>query len=454
MRHIKIKKGLDIPLEGAPSGAVHVIAPPKTAALNLTPFEGVSFKLLVKPGDPVNVGSPLAEDKKCPGRFFVSPAHGTVKEIVRGEKRVLHNIVVELAKGEEYESFQKISLERATRQQITEFLLQAGLFAYIRRRPFNLLADPSKPPRSIFVKAIESAPFTPSAELQIEGHETEFAAGLKALAKLTDGPLHLIYRSSTSCSAFTQASSVERYAAEGPHPVANASLHIHLIDPIEKVDDLVWTVTALDVVRIGYALTKGRILNERLISIAGSSVLPEKRGFYRVRDGSSIHHLIRERLVAGDNRLISGDPLMGERVDEKAFLTFYSTVLCAIPESHKREFLHFLRLGGDRYTASAAYLSGHYDNTKRRYALTTSLQGEPRAFVTGDPYDKVMPMKIPSMPLVKALMADDFEQAEAFGLLEVDSEDFALATFVCPSKIEQVGIVRKGLRDYATQVLQ
>lgn len=452
MVEIKITKGLNIPIDGAPAGDVQTLTPPRHIALNLRPFAGMHFKLLVSPGDRVKIGTPLVEDKKCAGRVFVSPAGGTVKEIVRGEKRVLLNIVIEVSRSEEYEAAPSFSFEQSSREQLVAYLLQGGLFAYIRRRPFNLLANPLRTPRSIFVKALRSAPFTPCAKTQVEGYEREFAAGIKALTRLTDGQVHLVHRKNSVYKAFTEAAGVTKHTAEGPHPVANASVHIERIDPISKPEDLIWTLDALDVVRIGHWILRGRILTERVIGIGGSSILPEKRGFFRVRDGAPVSYLSADRLAPGSHRLISGDPLMGVKVEPHDYLGFSHTVFCAIPESQDREFLSFFRLGINKYTASGAYVSGHLDQTHRRYVLTTSLHGEHRPFVTNTPYDKVMPMRIPTMSLVKAVMAEDFEQAEQLGLLEVDSEDFALATFVCPSKMEMVEIMRRGLDSYATQV--
>lgn len=453
MVQMQIKKGLEIPIEGGPTGNIQPLSPSRRLALNLHPFPELAFKLLVKEGDVVKIGTPLVEDKKCPERVFVSPASGVIAEIMRGEKRVLQNIVIDVGSQEEQEDFGRLDLSRTSRADLTAHLLRGGLFAYIRRRPFNLLADPKKSPRSIFVKCLESAPFSVCAKMQVEGHEKEFAAGLQVLKKLTDGPVHLVHRAGSSCRAFTEATDVVRHTAEGPHPVANASVHIHFIDPIEKVDDVVWTVTALDVVRMGHLVLNGKIHRERVMSIAGGSVLPERRGYFRIRDGTPISHLAAERIPSGFHRLISGDPLMGEKVEGDDFLGFYHTAFCAIPESHHREFLSFFRLGLNKYTASGAYVSGHLHNTDRRYSFTTSLHGEHRAFITNTPYENVMPMHIPTMLLVKAILADDFEQAESLGLLEVDAEDFALPTFVCPSKMEMTHIMRKGLRDYAAQVL-
>jgi Na+-transporting NADH:ubiquinone oxidoreductase subunit A len=461
--HIKVTKGLDIPIKGKPKGSVKPLIPsgeasplmsPTQIALDLTPFEDVKFRLLVRPGDVVKIGQSLAEDKSSPGRFFVSPASGTIKEIQRGEKRVLQNIVIHVDQKEEAIEHPPLMVEHLSREEIVERLKTGGLFAHIRSRPFNLLADPEKKPRSIFVKAIESAPFMPPAELQVVGHEKAFQVGLNALTKLTDGPVHLVYSTQSTSKAFLEASGVHKHTAEGPHPVGTHSLHIHLLDPILASSDLVWTVNAHDVIGIGYILMTGRYFTERLISIAGPGVIPERVGYFKARMGYPIAGLVSGRIQRGRSRLISGDPLMGHQVTAEGFLGFHDYVFCVFPEPTSRQFLHFFRLGINRYTFSKAYVSGHLNNQDREYDFTTNLNGEHRFFIDSSLYQKVTPLKIPVMHLVKAVMAEDFDLAEELGLLEVDSEDFALPAFVCPSKMEMPQIIKKGLKQYAHEVLQ
>lgn len=458
--HIKISKGLDIPIGGKPKGSVKDIIPagevapliaPSQIALDISGFEDLKFKLLVKAGDVVKIGQPLAEDKASPGRMFVSPAGGTIKDIARGHKRALHSIIIDVARQEEAIALPPLEPSRATREELIERLMTGGLFARIRSRPFNLLADPAKKPRSIFVKAIESAPFTPPAELQVLKHEKEFQIGLDTLAKLTDGPVHLVYAKDSPSKAFTQAQHVQKHTAEGPHPIANLSLHIQQIDPIQTPDTIVWTVNAHDVAAIGHLVSSGRYLHERVISIAGPGILPDKTGYFKAREGYPVGGLIAGRIPKGWLRFISGDPLMGRQVPVEGFLGFDDYVFCVIPENTQREFLHFFRLGINKYTFSKAYLSGHFDNRGKEYDFTTNQHGEHRAFVDPTLYDKVMPLDISTMHLVKAVMAEDYETAEFLGLLEVDSEDFALPAFVCPSKMEMTEIIRKGLKHYAKE---
>ncbi|MCA6602107.1 MAG: NADH:ubiquinone reductase (Na(+)-transporting) subunit A, partial [Pseudanabaena sp. M57BS1SP1A06MG] len=314
MTHIHITKGLNIPIKGKPTGTIKPLIPageasvaeaPVLISLNLKPFEEIKLRLLTKVGESVKIGQPLAEDKEAPGRMFVSPAGGVVKEVRRGLKRRLLDIVIEVAKTEEYVQLPAFNVQSATQEELIERLKAGGIFASIRTRPFNFLANPAKPPRSIFVKGVESAPFVPSAEMQIAGYEKEFQIGLDALTKLTPGKVHLIYRKDTPSTAFSQAQHVEKHTVEGPHPVANPSLHIQRIDPIRSSEDIVWTISAQDTAALGYFLSQGKILLERVISIAGPGVLENQLGYYKVRAGYPINRLIAGKIRKGYNRYIS-----------------------------------------------------------------------------------------------------------------------------------------------------
>lgn len=456
--HIKIKKGLDIPIKGKPEGSLQALIPsgaaPHLLALDLNPFEEIKFKILVQVGDSVKLGQPLAEDKGTPGRLFVSPAGGTVREIRRGLKRRLLDIVIEVAQQEEILQHPSFHLPTASRESLVEYLMQGGLFSHIRQRPFNFLANPHKVPRSIFVKAVESAPFAPPAEMQIAGHEKEFQEGLQALTKLTDGSVHLVFHHASRSPAFLEAQKVKKHTVEGPHPISHPSLHIHHIDPIQSPEDVVWTVDAHTVVAIGYLLLHGKYFVQRVISIAGPAIMEGKTGYFKVREGYPVSALMADRIAKGPVRLISGNPLMGRQVGPEDFLGYYDYCFCAIPENTGREFLHFFRLGAHKYTFSGAYLSGHLNNSEREYDFTTNQHGEHRPFIDGALYDQVMPLSISTVHLVKALLAEDYDLAAELGLLEVDSEDFALPAFVDPSKIEMTEIVRQGLRRYAADILK
>lgn len=456
MVQILVDKGLDIPIEGKPQGKVQPLIPsgeaktqpPKEVALDVSSFSQLRFKLLAKEGEKILKGAPLLLDKSTEGRFFVAPASGVIKEIKRGDKRRLLSVVIAIDEEEIPHTFPPLLPEHTTRNMLIERLKEGGLFANISARPFERLADPEQTPKSIFVKAIESAPFVPPAELQVEGHEEIFQIGLNALVKLTDGKVHLVYSASSQFSPFIHAKGVEKHTVKGPHPAGNASLHIHKIDPISSADDLIWTLDAHDVVMIGYLLKEGIYFTDRIVSIAGPGIIDGRQGYFKSRAGVPIHYLATNRITEAPTRLISGDPLTGAKVNENDFLGFRHFTLSAIPEPKERELLHFFRLGLDKFSISRAYFS-----LKKTFRLTTSLHGEPRPFIDPTLYDEVMPLPIPTMHLVKAVMAEDFDFAEELGLLEVVSEDFALPTFVCPSKVEMTEIIKTGLQKYSKELL-
>jgi Na+-transporting NADH:ubiquinone oxidoreductase subunit A len=454
MAHITINQGLDIPMKGKPEGEVQSLPKPIKVALNLEPFFGTKFKLLAKAGNLVKAGDPLVFDKMNPKRVFVSPAGGIIKEIRRGVKRRLLNIVIELGKEEEFRQFPTMNPATAKREDLLERLLEGGVFAHIRQRPFNTLANPSMTPDAIFVKAIESAPLCCSAEMQVDGHEEEFQAGLTALTKLTEGKVHLVYREGSSCRTFADAKGVEKHTISGPHPAGNVSVHIHHIRPIQSYDEKIWTLTVVDVIAIGTLLTRGRVQTEKVVAISGTGIVPGKRGFFRARFGHMIGDLIAGRNEGGLIRLISGDALMGNKVEVDDFLGFYDTCFTALPENTKREMLHFFRMGGNKFTATRAYASGHLNHEHHDYEFTTNQHGEHRGLIDAAVFDQVMPMQVPAMLLVKSVLSQDFDTAEMMGLLEVDAEDFALPTFIDPSKTEMVDIIRNGLRQYSAEVLQ
>lgn len=385
--------------------------------------------------------------------MFASPAGGIVKEIRRGLKRRLLDIVIEIKGEEDIHQWEPLNAVDASREQITQRLMEGGGFAYIRQRPFDLLANPHKTPRAIFVNAVSSAPFAVPYEMQLKGHEKAFKAGLEALTKLTDGKVHFVCSRFTDFKPFLEVSGVEKHTIEGPHPIGNSSVHIHHIDPIRSVDEVVWTANALDVATIGYLIDEGKYLTDRIVSVAGPGVIPERTGYFKARTGFPIEGLIANKIPQGSVRFISGSVLTGSAVDPEDFLHFYDTSLSVIPESMSREFLHFFRLGIDKFTASGTYFSGHVKPGSRLYDFTTNLHGEERAFVIATPYNHVMPLNINTMLLVKAVMSEDYDSAEQLGLLEIAPEDFALPTFVCPCKIEMVDIMKNGLRAYAQEVV-
>ena len=452
MVNISTKKGLNIPISGKASGDIINLDTPPKLALDLSSFEGTKFRLLVKQGDLVKIGQPIAEDKQTPGRYFVSPAGGTIDEVRRGEKRRLMAVVVTLDSEESYQQWDPMDPKESTKESLVSRFLESGIFAHIRMRPFNLLANPQETPKSIFVKALESAPYVPPSEFQVQGNQKAFQAGLNALNKICPENVNLVYSPDSQEPAFTEAQNVCLHTAKGPHPVSNPSVHIHHINPITSIDDRVWTLNAHDVVCIGTILLTGRCHTQRVISIAGPGILSSKRSFCVVRNGHPIGSLIANRVENGIQRYISGDILTGDQVKIEDYLGFSHFCFTVLPENSSREFLHFFKPGFSKYTATKTYASGHC-KTDKEFSFTTNQHGEHRAFVDANIYDKVMPMRVPTMLLIKAVISKDFDTAEELGFLEVDSEDFALSTFICPSKIEIVDIMKEALRSYSQEVI-
>lgn len=440
---IRTRRGLKIPFANWPTNCLEALPKPKQIALNLDPFDDIRFKLHVKVGDRVLLGQPIAENKAIAGQMFVAPASGTISELKRGLKRRLLDIVIDVDEEEKSYIHEPPGEKR---DQILDFFLKAGIFPHIRQRPFDLIANPEHLPRAIFVRAVEGRPFAPKAEWQIEGRFQYFEKGLEILSKLAT--VHLVYDEKTTCVNFTNAKHVERHTVKGPYPASQSSVHIHHIAPILKANDYVWTLDVPGVLTIGKLFLKGEYYTDRVTALAGSGV--KRPQLFHGRMGYPLADLFEGRALEGLLCYISGDPLSGHRVDSSDFLGFFNNCVSALPVNSKRQPLHFLRLGLNKFTATRTYLSGFFP--KREYAFTTNQHGEERAFIDPVLYDKVMPMKIPTVSLVKAILAQDFELAELLGIYEVAPEDFIPAAFICPSKIDIVGIVKQGLHLFAKEM--
>ena len=452
MAHIKIRKGLNIPIKGNPSGDLQTMDDQEIYALDLSPFESTKLSLLKQEGDSVQTGEPVALDKMHPERKFISPATGKIVSVIRGLKRRILSVVIERASEEKFYSSEKLSFFKASSTDLLKSFAEVGLLSHIRQRPCNVLPSCHCPPDEIFIQAIESAPFAPPPHLEVEGKEDLFHIGIMVLSKLIGKNVQLVYRSGSDCPAFYDADHSNHHTAEGPHPIANPSVHIAKISPILRANKRVWTLTVNDAILIGSFAKLGVYYPYRVISVAGEGIPDKKRGYFRVRRGALIENLLSEGRLPSEVRYISGNPLTGKRVNKEDFLGFYDHIFCALPEkSEEREPFHFLRLGRKKYTATRAFLSAFLP--KREVSFSTNLHGEERAFVDSEIYQKFLPLKVPIVPIVKALLAEDYEKAEDMGLFEIDSEDFALPSFVCPSKIPMTDIVRRGLIAYATQYL-
>lgn len=446
MADYTIRKGFDLRLDGRPAATLADAPQSPLAVLQPLEFTGIKQRLLVREGDTVKRGTPLVEDKRNPALKLRAPAAGTIESIIRGDRRLVERIVIRTDRDNAAESlfppYTPAALAKAGARALLAQLVDSGFIVLIRQRPFSGIADPEKKPGSIFVNAMNTAPFEPDPAVVVADDPAAFQAGLDALTQLTDGAVHLCI-GSDAAPALRAAQHVQIHTFSGPHPSGNTSVHISRVAPMAKTD-VVWTVRAADAVRIGRLFLDGRLPPTRIVALGGTGVRPEARRHYRLRAGASLKPLLDASLLSGDYRLIQGNVLSGSILPPDAALSFFQGAINAIPEGHNREFLGWLAPGLDRLSFLPTYLSTWFART-RTWALNTSKNGGDRAMVLTGLYDRVMPLNIMVDFLIRAVLAGDTEEAIKLGILETDPEDFALCDFICPCKTEIQTIIRKGL---------
>jgi Na+-transporting NADH:ubiquinone oxidoreductase subunit A len=441
---IKISKGLDIPLEGAaeeilqpaPRSAVYAIKPPD--------FHGLTPKMLVKEGDKVKVGTPLFFDKYNEKVLFTSPVSGTYVELIRGPKRRIMEVRIAADGADQHEQFGVADPATLSREQIVEKLLQSGLWPVIRQRPYSIVARQDQIPRDIFVSAFNSAPLAPNLDFVVKGQEASFQKGLDVLARLTDGDLHLsVHAEKNQSRAFLDAKGVKLHRFKGPHPAGNVGIQIHHINPINK-GDVVWYVEMQDVILIGRLFEQGIYDPRKIIALAGSEVLNPR--YYEVITGSQISDFVGKNSRKENGlmlRYISGDPLAGTKIASDGFLGFYHGQVTVIPEGNEPQLFGWITPNLDKFSVSRTFLS--FLMPWKKYRHNTNIRSGERPFVLTGIYEKVLPMEILPMHLLKAIMINDIDQMEKLGIYEVAPEDFALCEYICPSKIEIQQTIREGL---------
>ncbi len=418
---------------------------PRRVALLAADYHGMRPTMSVGVGDGVRLGQKLFDDKKTEGVSFTSPGSGRVVAINRGDRRAFLSVVVELDRSGDdavsLSSYLGTHPARMSRDEARALLLESGLWTAIRARPFGRVAAPGETPHSIFVTAMDSNPLAASVDVVMEGRKDAFANGLRVLAKLTDGPVYV-------CSA--EGGGVETPSEDpirherfsGPHPAGTVGVHIHTLDPVDR-SKLVWYVGYQDAIAMGSLAASGEIDTERVISLAGPAV--KEPGLFRTRVGASLDDLSEGRLAEGENRVISGSVLSGRtaRGDVHGYLGRYHGQVSALREDREREFLGWLAPGFDRFSVVSAFASALVPG--RKFDLTTSTNGSPRAIVPIGMYERVMAMDILPTFLLRALVMGDLEKAEELGCLELEEEDVSLLSFVCPGKQEYGGQLRSVL---------
>lgn len=429
-----VTKGLDIPISGEPAQRIDEAVQVSRVALVIEDYPVLQPKLEVSEGDEVRDGDPLLSDRRTPGVRYASPGTGRVVSINRGERRALKSVVVELDEREP-RSFDLAPGVRENPARLRELLVRTGLWTALRARPFTRVPSPSESPHSLFVTAMDTEPLSPDADVVLEQRRDDFAVGVVAVAKLCRGTTYLCTSGTTEVSVDDE--NVQSHEFVGAHPAGSVGMHIHMLDPVHR-NKTVWHIGYQDVIAIGHLLRTGRLEQSRVISLAGPGV--KRPRLIRTRVGAAVDELCAGELKEGEMRVISGSVLSGRKASEhEAYLGRYHQQLSALCEGRQRKLLAWLLPGFSRFSvlpAFAGFLRKLGLRRGRGFTFTTTTNGGRRAMVPVGTYERVMPMDIMVTHLLRALCVGDAEWAEELGALELDEEDLALCSFVCPGKMD------------------
>ena len=448
-----IRKGLDLPITGKPFQVIEPGPSVERVAIMADDYPFMKPRMHIAVGDTVKRGQLLFEDRKTGGVRFTSPGAGTVVAIHRGARRALRSVVVELSPTEVsggtvaedhqvFPSFTGREVADLARESIRDLLVESGLWTAIRRRPFSNVPSPGDTGHSIFVTAIDTNPLSPDPEVVLEGRVDDFNRGLRALAGLTDGPVYLCCGPTTRLDGGgVPRVQVEKFS--GSHPAGLAGTHIHLLDPVHR-EKAVWYIGYQDVAAIGSLFTTGKLPVERVVALGGPLV--RRPRLLATRLGAATEVLAAGELFPGDSRLISGSVLYGRKAmgEEEGYLGRYANQISCVAEDRRRWFLGWMLPGWGLFSVTHAYASC-FRSRQTKYDFTTSTHGGHRAMVPIGTFERVMPLDIMPTFLLRALLMDDLEKAEALGCLELDEEDLALCSFVSPGKEDYAPALRRNL---------
>ncbi|WP_405413368.1 Na(+)-translocating NADH-quinone reductase subunit A [Maribacter sp. Asnod1-A12] len=439
-KDIRIKKGLNINLVGTAEQTTSKAVLSNVYAIQLSDFHGITPKMMVKQGAEVKAGEPLFYNKNIEGMLFVSPVSGELIEIERGDRRRILTLKILADKTQEAYSGAALDVENTSKEELKAVLLKSGCWPFIKQRPYDVVANPDTTPKSIFISGYSSGPLQADLDYVLQGKEKELQMAITALDKLTPGKVHVSVGSGKS--PLSSMSGVEVHNVSGPHPAGLVGTHINKVDPINK-GELVWTVTPQDLIIIGEYLLTGKFNAERTIALAGSSVKAPK--YYTTKIGAEISTFLYASGVNEENfRVINGDVLTGSKSKPDGYLGYYNNTVTVIPEGDDYELFGWNKPVFNKISATRA-LTFSWMQPNKKYDLDTNTNGEHRAFVVTGQYEKVFPMDIFPMQLLKACMVKDLDEMEQLGLYEVAPEDFSLTEFICISKQPHQKIIREGL---------
>ena len=441
-RMIKIKKGLDLPIEGEPRQELGECPNIRSVAVIGDDYVGMKPTMAVKVGDDVKAGQELFSDKKNPGVIFTAPASGKVTAINRGDRRALQSVQIELDGKDEAVSFDSYSskdLGTLDAAKVTANLVKSGLWTSFRTRPFSRIPSVESKPAAIFVNAMDTNPLSAYPGVVIEAYMKDFLDGLKVLGHLTEGVVHLCHDPHTYLSK-ELPQKVKVTTFDGVHPAGLVGTHIHYLEPVSE-RKTVWHLSYQDVIGIGKLFTTGKLWNKRVISLAGPMV--KNPCLYEVPLGANTDDLCNGLVEDGEVRIVSGSLFSGHHaVGPFSFLGRYHLQVCVLKEGRERELLGWQMPGFDKFSVKNAFFSKLLPGG-RRFAFTTSTGGSVRAMVPVGSYEKVMPLDIEPTFLLRSLLSKDTDQAALLGALELDEEDLGLCTFVCPGKVEYGPMLRE-----------
>ncbi|MFY7741724.1 MAG: Na(+)-translocating NADH-quinone reductase subunit A [Flavobacterium sp.] len=439
-KDIRISKGLDLKLVGEAQPKVSSVSRSQIYSINPSDFHKVIPKMVVKEGAEVKAGEVIFYSKNDEAVKFVSPVSGKIAEIKRGEKRVIQEITILANSQDSFIEHGKINPTELTSEQIKSKLLQSGCWPFIKQRPYDIVAHSADSPKSIFISAYCSAPLSADIEVVLKDKLEAFQVGVDALTKLTTGKVHLSVNGKQN-SIFSSTKGVELHKVHGPHPAGNVGVQISKIDPI-NAGEKVWVVAPQDVAIIGDLFLTGRFDATKIIALSGSEV--KNPQYYSVKIGAQIKDIVTGNLSSDNVRIISGDVLTGNKVTLTGNLGYYANSITVIPEGNQYRMFGWMPFAGaDKHSMQRTALSWLMPGKK--YKPDTNLNGEERALVVTGEMEKVMPIDIYPMQLLKACIANDIEKMENLGIYEVAPEDFALIDYSNTSKLEAQVIIREAL---------
>lgn len=429
MNHFKIKKGLDLPITGAPDQVISEGNQVSSVAIFGRDYIDMKPTMMVKEGDRVKLGQILFTDKKTEGVNFTSPGSGIVQSINRGAKRALRTVVIELDGDEqlEFAKYPSDSLARLSASEVVKNLTQSGLWTAFRTRPFSKIPSPTTKPAAIHVSVMDTNPLAANPEVVIAADADAFKNGLAVISCLSEGK---VYVSKSVDTDVAVPEMVEVTEFSGPHPAGLSGTHMHFISPV-NANKIAWTIGYQDVIAVGKLFTTGFLNVDRVISLAGPLVNQPR--LIKTRLGANTEELVRKEIGSANVRIISGSVLSGRKTNNWAsYLGRYHVQLSVIKEGRERQLLGWLNPAGEKFSFTNALFSSF--NRKKKMAMDTSAHGSPRAIVPIGVFEGVMPLDILPTQLLRALVVNDVDAAESLGALELDEEDLALCSFVDSGK--------------------